>query len=162
MKALAACITALLLALSAVGGQAQTYYADITKGTLNIREGPGLDNAVIGSLYPGDEVESVESKDGWTHIKADIEAGGGWVKSEYLSTRYGVTGTYINHTGGRIRVRDSAGGKNVVRWVKAGKTVTVKSWAEDHKGNAWAFVGDGYVSGDCISPVDGEESEENQ
>jgi len=135
-------------------GQAQTCYVQISSGTLNIRDSPGFNGEIIGRLYPDDTVEYMDSKNGWTLVKAEIEAGQGWVKSEYLTTGHAATGSYVNDSGGRLRVRKSAGGQEVVRFVKAGKTVAVQSWVTDKAGNAWAFVGDGYVRGDCISPAE--------
>jgi hypothetical protein len=52
-----------------------------------------------------------------------------------------------------VRIRDSVDGK-AIGWVKAGETVAVTSWAEDEDGNAWAFIGNGYVMGEYFVPAE--------
>jgi len=122
----------------------QLFSVQITSGTLNIRDSPDLSGEVVGWLYPDDPVEVIGFSGGWAHVVAAVEAGVGWVKSEYLTTKPGIGGEYANDSGGRVRVRCGVGGK-AIGWIKAGKIVTVTSWAEDDEGQEWAFIGEGYV-----------------
>jgi len=128
----------------------------ISGGTLNIRDKAGLDGEVIGILYPDDSVTGIGYSGGWTHVLASIEAGEGWVKSEYLTTDADGAEQYVNGSGGRVRIRAGVGGK-AVGWVKAGHTVAVTSWAIDEDGNDWAYIGSGWVMGAYLEACGHEE-----
>ena len=155
-----ALVVALLLASVALWAlfpplaMAEGVYAVNTAGdTLNIRAHPWLGADVIGTLYPGDTVVLISEGDGWSLVNADIEAGQGYVKSDYLTLADAgdPLGTYINHSGGRVRVRAKPDGERV-RWLEDGDTVAVTRWT-DVDGQRWGYVGDGYVLGECLQEV---------
>ncbi len=149
-------LLAAALSFTAHGETAVYYTVTITSELLNIRDKPGFDGEIIGFLYPGDTVLAIGYDGGWTKVKASIESGEGWVKSEYLSTSAEDTGSYVNTSGGRVRVRDGIGGTET-GWIKAGKTVTVQSWGTDDAGNAWAYIGTGYVMGKYFTKAEDDE-----
>lgn len=130
------------------------YTVNTAGDTLNIRDNPWVGAEVIGKLWPGDTVELISEADGWALVSASIEAGQGYVKSDYLtlSTADKPLGNYVNSSGGRVRVRTEPGGERV-RWLEAGDTVSVSRWT-DNGGKRWGFVGDGYVLGSCLTEVD--------
>lgn len=126
------------------------YTVNTAGDTLNIRDNPWVGAEVIGKLWPGDTVTLISEADGWALVSASIEAGQGYVKSDYLTlaTADRPLGTYQNASGGRVRVRTEPGGDRV-RWLEAGATVDVTRWTDDG-GETWGFVGDGYVLGSCL------------
>ena len=122
---------------------------------LRIRAKAGYDGEKIGRLYPGDEVQAIEDIAGWTLVLCDVEAGKGWVKSEYLTNRAADTGAYRNDSGGRIHIRDGVGG-SPIDWLEDGKQISVTAWACDADGILWGFMDIGWVRYDCLSKVDEE------
>lgn len=151
---LLACVALWMFALPAAMAEAGDEYTVTTAGdTLNIRGNPWVGADVIGKLWPGDRVTLVSEGDGWALVTADIEAGQGYVKSDYLTLTDASSplGTYRNRSDGRVRVRTEPNGKRV-RWLEAGDTVDVKRWT-DADGERWGFVGDGYVLESCLEEV---------
>ena len=126
------------------------YTVNTAGDTLNIRDHPWVGADVIGKLWPGDTVTLISENGGWSLVTASIEAGQGYVKSDYLTlaTKDRPLGTYQNASGGRVRVRTEPGGDRV-RWLEDGDTVEVTRWTNDG-GERWGYVGDGYVLGSCL------------
>lgn len=147
---LALCVLACTAALADVG---DAYLVNTAGGTLNIRSNPWVGADVIGQLYPGDMVALISEGDGWSLVSASIEAGQGYVKSDYLTLADtgDPLGTYRNTSGGRVRVRTEPDGERV-RWLEDGDTVAVTRWT-DAGGQRWGYVGDGYVLGECLQEV---------
>lgn len=129
-------------------------YACHKEGELSIRESPWGDK--VGYLYPGDSVTFVKQQSDWTLIQCNIDAGGGWVKSEYLTTDINGAGEYRNDENGRVHIRKTpkVSKKNHLRWLDVGGIVSVTHWKIGDDGNEWGFVGDGYVLKDCVIKVD--------
>lgn len=129
------------------------YTVNTAGDTLNIRDNPWVGADVIGRLWPGDTVTLISEDGGWSLVTASIEAGKGYVKSDYLTlaTADKPLGTYRNASGGRVRVRTEPGGDRV-RWLEDGDTVEVTRWTDDG-GERWGYVGDGYVLESCLTEV---------
>lgn len=151
---------ALALLLAMIGSVAVAEESDgvtcivqITSGNLNIRERPLLKSKAVGSLEASDRVVAIGYDGGWTLVEAPVEAGAGWVKSEFLTTSTDGYGDYANSSGGRVRLRNGVGGESL-GWLPAGKRVTVSAWAEDMNGEHWAYVGKGYVMAQYLSKVE--------
>lgn len=138
---------------AALADAGDNYTVNTTGDTLNIRDNPWLGADVIGKLWPGDTVTLISEADGWSLVTVSIEAGKGYVKSDYLtlSSMDRPLGTYQNSSGGRVRVRTEPDGKRM-RWLEVGDTVDVMRWT-DAGGDRWGFVGDGYVLGSCLEEV---------
>lgn len=126
------------------------YTVNTAGDPLNIRDKPWLGAEVIGTLWPGDTVTLISEDDGWALVAVDVEAGQGYVKSDYLTLANmdEPLGTYQNTSGGRVRVRTEPGGDRV-RWLENGDTVDVSRWTVAD-GETWGYVGDGYVLGSCL------------
>ncbi|MDD3334118.1 MAG: SH3 domain-containing protein [Eubacteriales bacterium] len=127
----------------------------LVSDTLRVRDKDGFDGEIIGWLDAGDCVTVIRDGKGWTKVKCGVEAGEGWVKSEYLTNRAADAGRYKNTSGGRIHIRNGVGGGHL-DWLDGGKTVTVTVWCSDAEGTLWGFMGDGWVKYDCLSKVDEE------
>lgn len=149
-------IVFIAIAVMTVPGLAEAVmYAAHTSGELNVRDAAGYDGQKIGYLMPGDAVGFVEHKHGWTLVTCGVEAGKGWVKTEYLTTDLDGAGEYVNTSGGRVRLRDAPDGKGI-GWVKAGATVSVSGWVVDSDGREWGCTKSGYVARECFEgAVDG-------
>ena len=52
-------------------------------GFLRVRSGPGVGNAEITTIKPGQTFVIIEEKDGWYHIQVDSEKSG-WVSEEFV------------------------------------------------------------------------------
>ncbi len=134
----------------------------------NIREGPSKSSMDIGDMRQGDTVRGTYAS-GWvdatseilddgTEITLSVEQGHGWIREDLLTLAgedYPV-GRWYNRTGGRVHIRRAPDGAHT-DWLAAGKAVNVKRWI-DVEGVAWAYVGIGYVLGDCLEEAgsDGE------
>lgn len=55
-----------------------------TAATLNVRSGPGKENAAITTLPQGTQVQAQQTQDGWTHITVPGGTVTGWVSAQYL------------------------------------------------------------------------------
>lgn len=81
-------LAALFSVLFSLSAASETLYVTQTEdGYLNLREGPGVQYKVLRRIYPGDRVESYESKGTWRKV----EHGGGvkpwltgWVSARFL------------------------------------------------------------------------------
>lgn len=143
-------LCALMIVLGVIlEAEGEAYTVQTSGGPLNIRAKPWVGAEIVGTLIPGDGVEVVSVSDGWALVEASIEAGEGYVSMDYLTNEAQRTGAYLVDACGRVRVRRSPGGERV-RWLEDGEAVNVERW-EMVKGEAWAFVGDGYVMGDCLT-----------
>lgn len=66
-----------------VGEEASDTRWKITaSGSVNVRSGPGIEFAIIGTVNNGDLVEVTEHKAGWIHINS------GWINSEFADSDY--------------------------------------------------------------------------
>ena len=135
--------TALLVLTQAAKAEALTLYAAHKEGDLNIRSSPH--GSRIGYLLPGDSAEFVKQDGEWIYVAVGIEAGGGWVNAQYLTADPDAAGSYLNNSGGRLRVRKTPGG-NAVGWLEKGKTVEVLSVLPDQNGGQWGRTKNGYVA----------------
>lgn len=63
-------------------------FGKIKASKLNVRQGPGMDQPVIGNLFDGDDViiiKANEEKD-WYYVKNDITEG--WISADYATETY--------------------------------------------------------------------------
>ena len=77
-------------ATEAGGGDSTTTYGTAAAtANVNIRSEASTNGAVLGTLYPGQEVDIVSSEGDWTHVKFTDPSNGstidGYVSSEYLN-----------------------------------------------------------------------------
>ncbi len=57
----------------------------VTGTTVNLRQGPGTGNSVVGSVTLGTEAEVLADQDGWFQIRTPDGATSGWIYGEFLS-----------------------------------------------------------------------------
>lgn len=75
---------------SAVAGWVSAQYLQpvqtfvTTAATLNVRSGPGKENAAITTLPQGTHVQAQQTQDGWTHVTVPGSTVTGWVSAQYL------------------------------------------------------------------------------
>jgi uncharacterized protein YgiM (DUF1202 family) len=77
------CVLMVTLCVAAVAST--TYYVSSNK-RLNVRDGAGTDNDVIGQLSRGTKVEVITKQKGWAKIQ--FEDGVGWVAANCLTRHY--------------------------------------------------------------------------
>jgi uncharacterized protein YraI len=65
---------------AAAGGQ----FFSVSAGTLNVRSGPGKENAAVATLSQGALVQAQQTQDGWTHVTVPGSTVTGWVSAQYL------------------------------------------------------------------------------
>lgn len=116
----------------------ETLTVVITSGHLNARAEPEKGAEITMRLEAGDTVEAVSVKDGWIEV-AGGETGTSWCKAEYLSSSSDSPHTYVNTSGGRVRVRDEIGGDHA-GWVRSGASITVTRTVL-----GWGYIGSGWV-----------------
>ncbi|MGL5416412.1 MAG: SH3 domain-containing protein [Clostridium sp.] len=128
----------------------------VTASGLNVRNGAGTGNRVIGSLGNGAKVTIVETKNGWHKIK--YGNGYGYVSSDYVKVNGGSTSgggsssssTTKTVTASALNVRSGAGtGYRVVGSLRNGAKVTVvetkNGWHKIKYGNGYGYVSAEYV-----------------
>jgi hypothetical protein len=143
MKRICALFCLITAFAATAAAEGVTLYAAHSEGTLNIRETP--DGHRVGYLLPGDAVEyGGRQKDGWIYIKIGIEAGGGWVKAEFLTIDPEGAGMYCNTSGGRVRIRKEPGGDSA-GWLAADGEIFIKSVLPDEAGELWGCSDKGYI-----------------
>ena len=142
-KYLICALCAMLLFVQVATAEAMTLYAAHEEGDLNIRDKPYGDR--IGYLLPGDSGEFVRQEGEWVFLALGIEAGGGWVSAKYLTADPEAAGQYVNASGGRVRIRETPGGK-AAGWIKAGRTVEVLAVLPDENGDMWGRTKTGYIA----------------
>jgi hypothetical protein len=77
----AACLSA-LFALIAAGARGDEAW--VREGTsLNLREGAGLKEPVLGSVGPGERLEVIGSLSGWTQVRRE-DGSQGWIANGFL------------------------------------------------------------------------------
>lgn len=122
-------------------------------GYVNIRETPGTDGTVLGTIADGGGCEVLGTEGDWTKI----QSGGleGYVSSQYLVTGEEAKALAKNYVklravitmeteGEKLRVRetpDDSGSANVVGAVSDGESFEVLS-----QENGWIQIKDGYIS----------------
>lgn len=83
----------------------------ITASGLNVRSGAGTNNKILDSVYRNDEVDIIESKDGWYYVdyysKWRKKRDKGWVSGNYVQPTF--------HTGGVIGDMDASSGIAIVK-----------------------------------------------
>lgn len=57
----------------------------VTGSSVNLRQGPGTRNAVVGKLRFGDEAEVLGKENGWYQIKTADGAVSGWIFGKFLA-----------------------------------------------------------------------------
>lgn len=122
-------------------------------GYVNIRETPGTDGTILGTIADGGGCEVLGTEGDWTRIKSgDLE---GYVSSQYLVTgeeAETLAADYVKlravitmeTEGAKLRVRetpDDSGSDNVVGAVADGQSFEVLS-----QENGWIQIKDGYIS----------------
>ena len=129
-------LVSLLVALGEPAG-AESVYVVIRDGTyLNGREHPSTKAHITMRLFNGDKLEVVSFNGEWVEVVGG-ESGTSFVKAEYLSEVKNPV-SYINISGGRVRVRKSPFSNQAVSWIKSGQTVTITrqilGWGYTHGG----------------------------
>lgn len=165
-------VTAMICAMLILGAlmtaaKAGALYTITASPYANIRERPGKGSMDIGNVWQGDMVRGTYSG-GWvdatseilddgTEITLSVEQGHGWIREDLLTLAgedYPV-GRWSNRTGGRVHIRRAPDGAHA-DWLEAGKAVNVQRWI-DVDDVAWAYVGTGYVLGDCLEEAGSDE-----
>lgn len=134
-------------------------YVNITKGSLNLRNGASTQSAVISSLTKGTAVTVYSEENGWAKINANGKTG--YVSTSYLSAGTPVnsaakppsevTTKYVDVSKGTLNLRSAASTSSaVIAALTKGTTVTVY-W----EANGWAKVNangkDGFVSSQYLA-----------
>ena len=83
--ALLAAVTVSFSASQTVAFAASLTGGSVTANALNVRKGPGMENAIINVIHKGDTVEIVKTENGWHKIKQGSNKFG-WVSVSYIST----------------------------------------------------------------------------
>ena len=133
-------------------GAGYTAYANITDDSiLNIREKNWIGSKIIGWVLNGGDVEVVGlTSDGWAKVHCHLDDGEyGYIKVDYLTTRPGEDGPYVNATNGRVRIRKSCGGATK-GWLKKGAKVVVIGFLKDGKGVEYAYTNRGWIAAECL------------
>jgi len=63
--------------------------ATVTADALNMREGPGADNALITTLHKGDKFTILEEYDGTLWVKIEYNGRTGFVHGDYITREKG-------------------------------------------------------------------------
>ena len=142
-KSLICALCALLLLVQVAAADALTLYAAHDEGELNIRDKPYGER--IGYLLPGDSGEYIRQDGEWVLLAVGVEAGEGWVSAKYLTADPDAAGQYVNGSGGRVRIRETPGGK-AEGWLAAGKTAKVLAVLPDENGDLWGRTKTGYIA----------------
>lgn len=121
---------------------AETMVCIIPKGQyVNVREKASLKAFSIGEVRNGDEIECDGYESGW--VKCTFKGETAYVKAVYFEfaddADYRVTGN------GRVRLRDSAGGKKV-DFIALDTVVHVYGWQYAKDGSLWARTDGGFIS----------------
>ena len=74
--------------------------AAVTASKLNVRKGPGTDQAVVGTLVKGSLVEIDALDNGWAQIEALLVKG--WVSAQYLT----ISGSDATVTASKLNIRE--------------------------------------------------------
>ncbi|WP_143324064.1 N-acetylmuramoyl-L-alanine amidase [Clostridium thermobutyricum] len=132
----------------------------VTASVLNVRNGAGTNNKVIGSFKKGSKVTIVETKNGWHKVK--YGNGYGYVSADYVKVEGNNTTTKPNQTPSNstnktgavtasvLNVRNRAGTNNkVIGSFKKGSKVTIvetkNGWHKVKYGNSYGYVSADYV-----------------
>lgn len=118
----------------------------ITGDNVNVRVGPGTDNATVGSRLNKDAPVSIfERRDGWVRIGENQ-----WVSADYVAAQ-SVQGSPIGEgtiTGDRVNVRTGPGTDNPTVGNRLNKNTAVTIY---ERRDGWVRIGEGqWVSGDFV------------
>jgi len=65
----------------------ETFPLEVVVATrLNVRAGPGAENAVVGKLARGEQVRVLEEMNGWKRVRPDAGGLEGWAAGEFLQS----------------------------------------------------------------------------
>jgi len=123
---------------------------------LNVREGPGVDFAIVGALGNGSVVANLGCQDQgnsvWCRIGFTDEMGGeGWVNARYLTATPG-SGTNIDHGGADRNLCANAVANQV--GVSANDVVVTNSTISEATGYTVIYVGVPNATADWICEID--------
>lgn len=59
-------------------------YWFVTGSKVNLRQGPGTSNAVVGQVAFGDQAEVLSDRDGWYEIRLADGSNSGWIFGKFL------------------------------------------------------------------------------
>ena len=59
----------------------------VTGSRVNVRQGPGTGNAVVGQVTQGMEAQVLETRDGWMQIVTKDGGASGWISGRFLEER---------------------------------------------------------------------------
>ncbi len=108
----------------------------VTASELNGRDRPGMDGEIEARFSDGEILETISLSGNWVEVEGG-ECGTVWCCADYLTEREPYTAA--NTSSGRVRIRQSPGGKPV-GYVGKGKSVTVERCVL-----GWGYVGTGWV-----------------
>ncbi|NLJ40082.1 MAG: SH3 domain-containing protein, partial [Clostridiales bacterium] len=127
--------------------------ATVTASTLNVRNGAGTGNKIIGSLAKGKQVDIIEKKGSWYKIK--YGSGTGYVHGDYLKLASGDSSRgETNRTGtvnaSALNVRKGPGTSYAaVALLPRGAKVTITgesgSWYKIKSGSTTGYVSKTYI-----------------
>lgn len=152
-RALILCVSMALSSLPPVAEADWEAYPAISDGYVNIRSGADVSAPSIGRLYIGDHITVTGYKNGWCSISAPTDIDGGYIKAEYLTDDLDASGTYVNASGGRVRIRKTINGKPV-GWLHTDGAVKIKCWHQTDDGTRWGYTGKGWICGDYLERAD--------
>jgi len=133
----------------------KTGYVNTPGSTLNVRSGPGTNNAILGSLKHGDKITYTDDVSGW--LKITFSGKTGYVSKSFVTdnpasnnttTTGQKTGT-VNATGG-LNVRSGPGtNHSIIGGLSNGAKVTITdqsgSWYKIKYGSTEAWVSTSFI-----------------
>ncbi len=72
------------LAASVTAAEPEPEYWYVTGSLVNLRDGPGTSNPVVGQVQLGDEAEVLSDVNGWYEIRLTNGSGSGWIFGKFL------------------------------------------------------------------------------
>ncbi|MBC5995869.1 peptidoglycan endopeptidase [Romboutsia ilealis] len=131
----------------------------VNTSTLNVRKGPGTNNAILTKIYKNDKVTITESSKGWYKVKLS-NGKTGWVSDDYIKVTSSNNSTSNNSSSSKktgtvttstLNVRKGAGTSHAkVGTLKKGNKVTIQEtkngWHKVKLSNGTV----GWASGDYI------------
>ena len=149
-KLLALVIIVLFILTIVVAAMADTVTVCLSdpKGTLNGRFKASLDSDVEYNIPNGEEVELISISDGWALVKYSEEV---YCSIDYLLTeKFDEPKEATIASDGRVKLRKSVTGGEVVKWLKNGAKVKVLGYLTYGKTD-WYRTKSGYIDGSYVS-----------